>query len=66
MGNFLKKINIFRYLEFEKEAVVLFANLKRNNKAYEHLDKYARTVGFISYVLGMIVVAVILTILKWI
>lgn len=55
----LKKINVFRWARFKREAVILFANLKRNDKAYKHLDEYVRTVGLIYYVIGMVVFAIL-------
>ena len=62
----MKLKNPLKWFEFKKEAIILFANLKRNDKAYQHLSEYARTIGFLSYLLGMLVLAGLQLLLGWI
>jgi hypothetical protein len=59
----LKKINVFRWYRFKREAVILFANLKRNDKANKHLSELLRVVFLASYILGMLAFAVIYNII---
>jgi len=54
---FIKAINIFRWLEFKREAIIVFANLKRNDKAYKHLDELMKVTWIVAYVLGMLIYA---------
>lgn len=47
--------NPLRWFEFKREAIILFANLQRNDKAHQHLDEYMKVVGILAYTLGMVV-----------
>lgn len=58
--------NPLRWFEFKREAVILFANLKRNEKAHKHLDEYTRVVALISYIVGMLAYLIIYNLLCWI
>jgi len=55
----MKIKNPLKWFEYKREAVIVFANLKRNDRAYKHLHEYARTIGFLSYILGMLVYALL-------
>ena len=55
----MKIKNPLKWFEYKREAIIVFANLKRNDRAYKHLYEYARTIGFLSYILGMLVYALL-------
>ena len=61
----MKKLNIPRWFEFKKESIILFANLKRNNKAYKCLSEYTTAMWFLAYVCGMLGYAVMIELIKY-
>ena len=50
----MKRLNIFKWFEFKKEYIIVFANLKRNQKGHQCLDKYIKAIWFFVYVCGML------------
>jgi len=61
----MKRLNIFKWFEFKKESVIVFANLKRNQKAYQCLDEYAKAIWIFAYMCGMLVYALVAELIEF-
>lgn len=62
----MKKLKIIKWFEFKGESIIVFANLKRNQKAHQCLEEYTKALWFLAYICGMLGYALISELVKFI